>query len=185
MRKHCCSGWLTTMATTVGLGGAMIALGSGCSSMSEQIPRWPIVQRVKNSPPAPVNDAPLIIDAAMQARDWDRSTAYYASGDTIAGSTGFLYEPAWNEPGWFYAAEETPLFIVQAVASPVTVALIPPWKSIRWTGETVEPTYTAMPVLPPAHYEAAPSAPPVNPEPQPPMNETAAPAEQAPPTTQP
>src|SRR5450432_1038702 len=92
--------------TIVSLGGllAMVLLG-GCSSM--QCP----IQRVQNAPPAAENTTPLVIDQAMQVRDWDRVTAHYANGDTIAGPTGTPYEVRWNQPAWEYVALETPLFV--------------------------------------------------------------------------
>jgi hypothetical protein len=103
------------------------------------------------------NTTPLLIDQAMQSRDWNRSVALYSSGNTIAGPTGFLYQLNWNNPGWSYAVLETPLFIGQALALPVTLAIAPPWNKVRYTGDWIGPTYTAMPPLPdasakPSHY---------------------------------
>ena len=54
----------------------------------------------REQPPAPVNDTPLVVDEAMQIRDWDRSTNYYANGATVAGGTGYVWEVAdWVNPG--------------------------------------------------------------------------------------
>jgi hypothetical protein len=46
---------------------------------------------------------------------------------------------------------EAPLFVFQTVALPVTLAITPPWTELHYTGATVEPTYTAMPPLPPSN----------------------------------
>jgi hypothetical protein len=107
-----------------------------------------LLQPVRNSQPAAPNPTPLVVDQAMQVRDWDRVTAAYSNGDTIAGPTGFPYEARWYQPEWRYAAIEPPLFVGQSVALPVTLIFTPPWTAIRYTGETVETSYTAMPPLP-------------------------------------
>jgi hypothetical protein len=130
--------------------GAMLL--SGCQYGSP-------IQPVKYEPRIGINTTPLQVDQAMQIRDWDRSVSMYSSGNTIAGPTGFLYELSWNYPGWSYPLLETPLFIGQAFALPVTLALAPPWERVRYTGDWVGPTSTAMPPLPPLPV-AAPENPP-------------------------
>lgn len=151
------------------IGIAALAGAVGCQQTNDQVPDYHIVQQIRNTPPEPENQTPLLVDDAMQLRDWDRSTAHYANGNTIAGPTGFLFEPRWNQPEWTYAALETPLFMVQTLASPLVLIVTPPWTPIMYTGVTVGPTYTAMPVLPPAQGAAASSAPlaPVAPATQP------------------
>jgi hypothetical protein len=108
------------------------------------------VQPMNYEPKIGENTTPLNVDQAMQIRDWDRSTGMYASGNTIAGPTGFVYEINWNEPAWSYALLETPLFIGQSFALPVTMAIAPLWQKVRYTGDWIGPTYTAMPPLPDA-----------------------------------
>lgn len=117
----------------------LTTLMAGCGSL---------IQPVRNSPPATLNPAPLVVDQAMQLRDWDRVTAHYSNGDTVAGPTGFPYEARWGQPEWAYSVIEPPLFVGQTVALPVSLVITPPWTPIRYTGETVETTYTAMPPLP-------------------------------------
>jgi hypothetical protein len=125
------------------------------------------VQRIRNAPPDTPGDAPLLVDQAMQIRDWDRSTALYANGDTIAGNTGFWYQPRWHQPEWVYPIIETPLFVGQTLALPVTLSIQPPWKQVNYTGVSMEPTYSAMPPLPPpATVEASPAE--AQPQPSPP-----------------
>ena len=136
--------YLKAAAMLIG-GGAML-LGGCHGSCPMSCP----VQRIKDTPPEAINDTPLVVDPAMQVRDWDRSSAYYASGGVVAGPTGFLYEPKRGQPEWHYALLESPLFLVQTIALPVTLAFNPPWSKVVYKGVTVEPTYTAMPALPPA-----------------------------------
>jgi hypothetical protein len=105
---------------------------------------------VRNEPPSRLNDAPLIVDGAMQLRDWSRSTAFYANGDTIAGPTDFPFEIRRNAPWWDYAFGEAPLMVVQTLMLPGMLIIDPPWEDRRYTGVTIEPTYTAMPAVPPS-----------------------------------
>src|SRR5438270_704595 len=41
-------------------------------------------------PPEPVSHAPLVVDPAMQHRQWPVSVAHYANGSTVAWPTGAL-----------------------------------------------------------------------------------------------
>src|SRR3954467_13332003 len=57
----------------------------------------------RNIPPATerLNNSPLIVDEAMQRRDWDRSISFYPHGDTIAGGTGYMFQTHETIPdGW-------------------------------------------------------------------------------------
>lgn len=106
------------------------------------------VERVKNSPPEAQPQNALIIDQAMQARDWQRASANYANGNVLAGPTGFLFAPNEKAPDWEYGLIESPLFVGQTVGLPITLTLTPPWTPVLYSGATVEPTYTAVPALP-------------------------------------
>lgn len=139
-------------------------------------------QRVVNIPQGRVIETPLEVDEAMQIRDWDRLVAYYENPRFIAGPTGFWYETPYYPPKWYYAVTDSFLFLGQTAGLPVTLVAVPPWKMVEYAGETLEPTYHAMPPLPPASYEAEiaqefqplPPAPPEEPametppQPQPP-----------------
>jgi hypothetical protein len=132
-----------------------VALLAGCqgsekSSSEASKPWWTKcpLQHVQNEPPDILNDTPLVVDGAMQLRDWSRSTAFYSNGDTIAGPTDFPYEIRRNNPAWVYAVEEPVLFTGQALVFPVMLIIAPPCQERRYTGATIEPTYTAMPALP-------------------------------------
>lgn len=125
-------------------------ISAGCQTMKSEMSGLTTnpVAKLKNAPPDELNDTPLIVDGAMQLRNWPRVSSVYANGDTPAGPTGFWYEPAWNQSGWKYPVIETPLFLVQTVALPVTLSLTPPWSEATYTGATISTTYTAMPLLP-------------------------------------
>jgi hypothetical protein len=118
----------------------------GCHSNSSMM-SCPI-SKIQNAPPDELNDSPLVVDGAMQLRDWQRAEATYANGDTPAGPTGFNYEPAWNQSGYRYPIVETPLFIGQTLLLPVTLTMNPPWTEKVYTGATIGTTYNGMPALP-------------------------------------
>lgn len=100
---------------------------------------------------APVPDHRAHFDEAVAVRQWQRSTAYYASGDTIAGPTNANTEYHIGD----YPDEATlrrqrlgivlePLFALgNIVALPVSVVLDPPTEQRRYEATVVEPTYTA------------------------------------------
>src|SRR5215218_6143979 len=61
----------------------------------------------RTQPPRPdrLNDAPLVVDEAMQIRDWDRSTATYANGGVVAGAARITFEPTGNSRLTYVAAD--------------------------------------------------------------------------------
>ena len=61
--------WLKTTTIAVGSASVLALLSTGCQSIRSQTPTWPIVQRIKNTPPTPVNDAPLVVDGAFVTND--------------------------------------------------------------------------------------------------------------------
>jgi hypothetical protein len=135
---------LKVSQTLVAVGGAVVMALSGCQGDSNPF------ARARNTPPEPLNAEPLMVDEAMQLRDWNRVTALYASGDTAAGATGFPFTTRQDQPEWRYAALETPLFVFQAIALPVNLIIAGPTREIHYAGATIEPTHTAMPPLPPS-----------------------------------
>jgi hypothetical protein len=105
--------------------------------------------RIKNSKPESLSAPEIDIDEAMQIRDWDQVTARYQSGATVAGPTGFLYQPKPGQPLWHYGVVDGPLFMINTLLMPYAFYRIPPWEPVEWKAATVEPTYTAVPPLPP------------------------------------
>lgn len=98
-----------------------------------------------------VNESPLLVDGAMEQRNWAPSTASYASGAVPAGGTGFLFEPSEKPCNVVQALVDPPLFTAQVVALPVTIFISRPWTLRAYHGAIVDPTYTAMPPLPPGN----------------------------------
>lgn len=105
-------------------------------------------QRVKPAPVAALNDSPMVVDEAMQMRDWDRSTAYYQNGDTVAGFTGRYYElkPKYQD-GYITRAADPVVGITNVVLLPITMAMTPPWEDVRYQGVIVPPTHHANPPM--------------------------------------
>lgn len=112
------------------LASAGMVLSTGC-------------QRIPPNRPAALNDEPLIVDEAMQIRDWDRSTAYYGNGNTHAGATRLTFEPK-NDNRYNYAAD--PLIgVANIVLIPFTYFRTPARTMVIHQGAIVPPTHTAMP----------------------------------------
>jgi hypothetical protein len=89
---------------------------------------------------------PLIIDGAMQRREWERSVAYYPNGDTRFPMRTETPEDQ-NEYG--LAAFDIVASMVETVALPFTYIFIPPFAPAVYRAEDVPPTYTAMPQMRP------------------------------------
>ena len=156
------------MAAILGAGaGAMLLLGGGCQSI------------VPPSQMSKVNDAPLVVDRAMEIRDWDRETSHYANGSTVAGGTGYLWQTHETIPQDYRRFADVPVAALNIVCLPVGVFLNPPYKPEVYRGEAVPPSYTAMPPLPkgqpaprpilrpvPTGEPAPPQPVPAQPEPQ-------------------
>ena len=100
-------------------------------------------QRIPPNRPVALNDEPLVVDEAMQIRDWDRSTAYYGNGNTVAGATRLTYQPK-NDNRYNYAFD--PLIGVANFAIiPFTYFKTPARTTVVHQGAIVPPTHTAMP----------------------------------------
>jgi len=100
-------------------------------------------------PPYPVSHAPLVVDEAMQLRQWPMSVAHFANGSTVGLSTAFLLTHRAHEPIWAEALTDTPMFLINSAAWPVVLACSPPWQTIVYPDGGTEPSYNAMPPLPP------------------------------------
>jgi hypothetical protein len=102
-----------------------------------------------NSPPVE-NVAPIPADEAMQHRDWPQVAAVYPKGAVVAGPTNFNYEPKRGMPEWNYYYADTSTFTVNMLLLPYNFFKAPPWTARTYPGETIPPTFTAQPVMPPA-----------------------------------
>ena len=101
------------------------------------------------APPAAVDRSPLVVDEAMERRDWSPSVAHYANGETRAYPTGFVLGHSPDAPAWAPVVTDTPLFLSNIVAMPVGYLFTPPWTPVDYPRGVVPPTYNAMPPLPP------------------------------------
>jgi hypothetical protein len=94
---------------------------------------------------------PLVVDAAMQRREWERSVAPIPNGDTVSGYNRFPLrtdlQPGDNEYG--AAAYDIVASLAQTVALPFTYLFIPPFSKAVYHGDVVGPTYTGMPEMRP------------------------------------
>ena len=101
--------------------------------------------------PAPVerlNDTPLVVDDAMQRREWDRSTVYYGNGDTIAGGTAYMFQVHETMPNWSRRAADPLVATTNFLLLPVGVFVNSPFDAEAYQGAVIPPTHTAQPVLP-------------------------------------
>jgi hypothetical protein len=94
---------------------------------------------------------PLVVDAAMQRREFDRSVSWYPNGDTVSGVNRFPFRSRVPEGSNDYvgAAYDIGASLAQTVALPFTYLFIPPFAPAVYHGEVIGPTYTAMPPMRP------------------------------------
>jgi hypothetical protein len=97
---------------------------------------------------SPVNNTPLVIDEAMQIRNAEPSTSYYATGAAVAGGTGYLWQTHETIPDGYRRYTDVPVCLANFLALPVGVFVESPWEKVVYRGETVPPSYTAQPPLP-------------------------------------
>jgi hypothetical protein len=113
---------------------AMLASAGGCA--------------IKQSPPPDsVSHTPLVVDEAMQQRQWPISVAHYANGAAVGEPTTFLLTHRADEPVWTAALTDTPMFVANSIASPAVLICSPPWARVIYPSGGVEASYNAMPAL--------------------------------------
>ena len=106
-------------------------------------------QRVVPPPSvSPVNDPKLTVDEATQLRNYDQSVSYYASGASVAGGTGYLWQTHETIPDGYRRYTDVPVAAANILCLPVGVFIESPWEKEVYRGEEVPPTYTANPPLP-------------------------------------
>jgi hypothetical protein len=110
-------------------------------------------------PNEPVNTTPVVVDEAMDRRDWEPTTAYYANGDTYGGHTRFwAQEPGRPRPVWQQIVIDPFLFIGQVAYLPFTYFTVPPFEPKVTQGQVIAPTHYGVPPVP--ELEPAPPVPP-------------------------
>src|SRR5262245_40506701 len=102
--------------------------------------------------PEPVSGTPIVVDEAMQRRDWPQSTAQWANADVVAGATRFPYEPQTEGidahrgilgDEWSNSLLDTGFFVAQSVALPFTYFWDKPFVKKVHQGVIYEPTHYA------------------------------------------
>ncbi len=102
--------------------------------------------------PAAHNDTPLIIDGAMQARDWEQSKAGYQNSNVPANTDRFILQASDSSVEQWGWASEPGLFVANSFYWPVTYIESPPGKWAEHPAATTPPTFNAFPkeqVIPP------------------------------------
>jgi len=115
---------------------ALLALSGGITGCAQP-------QQQAHTPP------PLVVDEAMQMRDFERSVAYYPNGDTVSGIDRFPIRSTHNEGDNQYASAAFDLAasLGQTIALPFTYLFVPPFTRGVYHGDDVGPSYTAMPEM--------------------------------------
>jgi hypothetical protein len=99
----------------------------------------------ETKPVAEVNRAPLIVDEAMQQRNWPRSVVRFQNGETPAKPTGFVLEHAKNAPKWTPILTDGPLFLANVFVMPIGYVFTPPLTRVIYPAGVAEPSFTAVP----------------------------------------
>src|SRR5688572_31324831 len=123
-------GFVTRRMVAGVMSALALSAAAGCQGVS------------RNQPLAPVNNTPLVVDEAMQIRDWDRSTNYYANGGTVAGGTGYLWQTHEAVNPGHRRFVEAPVAALNIASMPVGLFVNSPWEAQVYRGEAVPPTYT-------------------------------------------
>jgi hypothetical protein len=98
--------------------------------------------------PLELSQTTLIVDPAMQKRDWDRSVAYYPSGAVPAWDTRFWYKPPAGSPQAIKPITEPIAFVGQTLFLPIALIEAPPFKPVIAHGVQEPVTSTAFPAPP-------------------------------------
>ena len=105
--------------------------------------------------PQQATPPPMIIDEAMQKRDWEPSVAYIPNGDTVAGVNRFPLRSGGEytegaTPDYAGAALDYGAHLVQTLALPFTYLFVPPFEPQVYRDEEIGPSHTGMPQMRPA-----------------------------------
>ena len=90
---------------------------------------------------------PMVVDGAMQLRDFERSVAYYPNGDTVSGVDRFPIRSTQGvgDNQYTSSAFDLAASFGQTIALPFTYLVVPPFTRGVYHGDNVAPSYTAMP----------------------------------------
>jgi|SRR5688572_29501453 hypothetical protein len=105
-------------------------------------------QRATNNPrPDRLNDSPLVVDEAMQKREFERTSAYYKPPVVVAGPTWLTFRGD-EKTEYSDLITDPAIFLTNVVFSPYAAVKDPQWEAVEFRGATVPPTHHAMPPLP-------------------------------------
>ena len=111
------------------------ALAAGCA-------------RAPKPAPEPFSASPMVVDEAMQRRDWQPPQAsYYENTSVVARPTGEKWEASWTMPARRHVWADPLVWSYNTITLPIRLIITPPWTPVAYRGETVLPTYTAQPPL--------------------------------------
>jgi hypothetical protein len=129
----------------------MCSIRKSCGRMLAMLAASAVVgcQTVVPAPIERVNDTPLVVDDAMQMREWDESVVQYANGDTVAGGNGYMFRTHETMPPLAVRAVEPAMATTNMLLLPVGVFVNSPFKKQVYQGAVVPPTYTAVPPIGP------------------------------------
>src|SRR5580700_3048177 len=84
----------------------------------------------ETKPVAAVDKSPLIVDEAMQQRNWPRTTVRFQNGETPAGPTGFVLKHSPDAPKWTPALTDAPMCVANICLVPFGYLFTPPWTRV-------------------------------------------------------
>jgi hypothetical protein len=99
----------------------------------------------ETKPVAAVNKSPLIVDEAMQQRNWPRSVVRFQNGETPAVATGFVLQHPKDAPKWAPVLTDGPLFLANVFVMPIGYVFTPPWTRVIYPAGVAEPSFTGVP----------------------------------------
>lgn len=103
--------------------------------------------------PTPATSAPppLVVDEAMQARDWSQSEAYYQNGGVKSTPLRTVFTTGPHNSRILTTGLETAAFVGNAANMPFTLLNHPFDSKVVYHGEQLDSTFYAMPALPAAN----------------------------------
>lgn len=118
---------------------ACAALASGIVGCQQTVP--PMTTQL--------NKEPLVIDEAVQKRDWDRTPCYYANGTTISGGNGYMFQTHETISDPYRRLADVPVTVGNILLLPIGVFANSAFEPQEQRGAVFPPTYTAQPPLTP------------------------------------
>jgi len=112
-----------------------------------------LVQLPPRQPADRVNDTPILVDDAMEARNWQPVAATYPNFSSTTGPAEQTFVPRSDLKPYPRAALETPVFIANILLMPLAMLQTPPWDQVEATSLYVPPTYTGNPPSEPRGHD--------------------------------